>query len=131
KGKFKPVVGREGCIHCHNILEGTKKSFIALDQPLPERLVAPYPTPQRVGIMLSTRERATVTDVDRFSPAEKADIRVGDRIVRFGGQRVLSWADVQWVLYTSVDPNPIKVEVDRGGSLVEATLVLPPGWRSR
>lgn len=130
-GRFHLATGRDGCIHCHNVLEGTKKSLKALGQPVPEQYLAPYPTPQRVGIMLSTKERATVTDIDRLSPAEKAGILPGDRIVRFGGQPILSWADVQWVLYTAVDPNPIAVELDRGGRKVEATLVLPPGWRSR
>jgi S1-C subfamily serine protease len=81
--------------------------------------------------MLSTRERATVTDVDRHSPAERAGIRVGDRIVRFGGQPIVSWADVQWVLYTAADADPIPVELDRGDRTVSASLVLPSGWRTR
>jgi serine protease Do len=131
KGKYKPAVGKDGCIHCHDILEHTKKSYKPLAEALPARFAAPYPTPQRVGIMLSTKERATVTDVDRLSPAEQAGIQPGDRILRFGGQPVLSWADVQWVLYAAVDTQPIKVELDRGGRAVEATLVLPPGWRTR
>jgi S1-C subfamily serine protease len=72
-----------------------------------------------------------VTDIDRNSPAEKAGLREGDRIITFGGQPILSWADVQWVLYTHADPDPIAVEVDRAGRLVAASLVLPPGWRTR
>jgi S1-C subfamily serine protease len=72
-----------------------------------------------------------VTDIDKNSPAEKAGILEGDRILRFGGQPVLSWADVQWVLYTCSDAQPLKVEIDRGGKAVEATLVLLPGWRTR
>ncbi|HVE42128.1 MAG TPA: PDZ domain-containing protein [Planctomycetota bacterium] len=131
KGKPRPVVGRDGCIHCHNVLEGTTKSYKSLGEPLPERYAAPYPTPQRVGIMLSTRERATVTDIDRHSPAEKAGLKEGDRIVRFGGQPVLSWADVQWVLYMNPDPEPIRVDVERDGRAATFTLVLPAGWRTR
>jgi serine protease Do len=131
KGRPKPVVGRNGCIHCHNVQEGLTKTHEARGEPVPLQLVAPYPTPQRTGIMLSTKERATVTDIDKNSPAEKAGIREGDRIIRFGGQPVVSWADVQWVLYTCDDSKPVKVEIDRGGKAVEATLVLPPGWRTR
>jgi serine protease Do len=131
KGTTGPVAGRDGCIHCHTILEAATRSYKALGEPLPERFSAPYPTPQRVGIMLATRERATVTDVDRHSPAEKAGIQAGDRIVRFGGQPVVSWADVQWVLYIAADPHPIPVELDRGGKKVETSLVLSPGWRTR
>jgi serine protease Do len=131
KGWTRPVTGRDGCIHCHNLLEGATKELKASGEPVPERFTAQYPTPQRVGIMLATRERATVTDVDRLSPAEKAGIQVGDRIVRFGGQPMVSWADVQWVLYMAADGSAIPVELDRAGKTVEARLVLPSGWRSR
>jgi serine protease Do len=130
-GKPRPVTSRNGCIHCHNILEGGTKSLEALKEPVPARDLAPYPVPQRVGIMLSTKERATVSSVDRNSPAEKAGLREGDRIVRFGGQPILSWADVQWVLYLANDGDAIKVELDRGGMPAEATLTLPAGWRTR
>jgi hypothetical protein len=131
KGMTRAVVGRDGCIHCHTILEEAMRSAKAAGETLPERFSAPYPTPQRVGIMLSTTERATVTDVDRHSPAEKAGVRVGDRIVRFGGQPVLSWADVQWVLYVANDADPVAIELDRAGTPVQATLRLPAGWRTR
>jgi hypothetical protein len=130
-GKPRPVTSRNGCIHCHNILEGGKKSLEALKEPVPARDLAPYPVPQRVGIMLSTKERATVSSVDRNSPAEKAGFKEGDRIVRFGGQPILSWADIQWVLYLANDGDAIKVELDRGGTPAEATLTLPAGWRTR
>jgi hypothetical protein len=131
KGKPKPVTGRDGCIHCHNVLEGTARALRGLGEAVPVQLTSPYPTPQRVGIMLSTKERATVTDVDRHSPAETAGIQVGDRLLKFGGQPILSWADVQWVLYTAVDTDPIRIEIDRGGRPVQATLLLPAGWRTR
>lgn len=127
----KAVTGRNGCIHCHNIPGAAAESLKAKGEPVPEALTAPYPMPQRAGIMLSSKERATVSDIDKNSPAEKAGIKEGDRIVRIGGQPVLSWADVQWVLYINPDPAPIKVEIDRGGTPVEAMLVLPPGWRTR
>lgn len=131
KGKPRPATSRNGCIHCHNVLEGGTKSREAAKEPVPERDQAPYPVPQRVGLMLSTKERATVSSIDRSSPAEKAGIREGDRIVRFGGQPILSWADVQWVLYLSQEADAIRVELDRAGTPVEATLTLAAGWRGR
>ena len=131
KGRVRPAEGKQGCIHCHNVIEGVNKSLKMLGEAVPERYSAPYPTPQRVGIMLSSKERATITDVDKHSAAEKAGILEGDRIVRFGGQPVVSWADVQWVLWTADDAAPIKIEIDRAGKPVEASLVLPSGWRSR
>jgi len=131
KGRPRPVTSRNGCIHCHNVLEGGVKSLEAAKEPVPERDLAPYPVPQRVGLMLSTKECATVSSIDRNSPAEKAGFREGDRILRFGGQPILSWADLQWVLYMARDGDAIKTEIDRGGSPVEVTLTLPAGWRGR
>ena len=130
-GRPRPVTGRNGCIHCHNVLEGATKSLEAAKEPVPERDRAPYPVPQRVGLMLSTKECATVSSIDRNSAAEKAGIREGDRIVRFGGQPILSWADVQWVLYLSQDGEAIRIELDRDGTRVPAILTLPAGWRGR
>ncbi|MBV8880417.1 MAG: PDZ domain-containing protein [Planctomycetaceae bacterium] len=131
QGKPRAVTGRNGCLHCHNVLDGAVKSLQDAKEAVPERHLAPYPTPQRVGIMLSTKERATVSSIDRSSPAEKAGLREGDRIVRFGGQPILSWADVQWVLYLAKDGDPIRVDIDRAGAPVEALLTLPAGWRGR
>jgi len=130
-GKPRPVTSRNGCVHCHDILEGGTKSLEALKEPVPARDLAPYPVPQRVGIMLSTKESATVSSVDHDSPAEKAGLREGDRVVRFGGQPILSWADVQWVLYLANDGDAIKLELDRSGMPAEVTLTLPAGWRVR
>ena len=131
KGIPRPVTGRSGCIHCHNVLEGGTRSLEAAREPVPERDLAPYPVPQRVGIMLSTRERATVSSIDRNSPAEKAGFREGDRIVRFGGQPILSWADVQWVLYRAEETDSLRIDLDRAGTPVETKIVLSPGWRGR
>lgn len=129
--KLRPVTGRNGCMHCHDILEARTQWIEASKEPAPQRDLAPYPLPQQVGLLLSTKERATVSLVDRNSPAEKAGLKVGDRIVRLAGQPILSWADVSWVLYTAKDEDAIKVEVDRGGTPVEATLTLAAGWRRR
>ncbi len=130
KGRFRDAVDRGGCIHCHNIQEGLEKSFKTSGQRLPDR-VAAYPTPERAGITLAPGERATVTDIGRSSPAEKAGLRPGDRILRAAGQPILSIADVEWALHSSADAGPVKLEVEREGARRELRLALPPGWRSR
>lgn len=129
KGFRKPALGRDGCIHCHTILEGATASYKTLGEPVPEQLFAPYPTPQRVGLMITPKSRVTVTHVDKKSPAEAAGFHEGDRILRFGGQPILSGADLQWVLYTS--DGPIKAGIERDGKALELTLTLSPGWRTR
>jgi len=131
KGKFQPAEGKKGCIHCHNVQEGATKSFKQAGQPIPERFFAPYPTPQRAGFMLDATEQTRVIDVTSGSPADQAGLKVGDKVGRFGGQPILSIADVQWVLWSSPDAGTIKAELDRGGRKVEASLALPAGWRTR
>jgi hypothetical protein len=131
RGKFQPAENRKGCIHCHNVQEGATKSFKSLGSPAPERFVAPYPTTQRVGFMLDSIDLARVIDVTSGSPAEKAGLKVGDRIETFGGQFVLSTADVQHALWSGPDSGPVKTLIERGGEKIETSLSLPAGWRSR
>ena len=131
RGKFRPADSRKGCIHCHNVQDGAAKSFRATGQPAPERFTAPWPTTQRTGFMLDFADPTKVMDVTSGSPADKAGLKAGDRVLRFGGQPVISSADVQWVLWSGPDTGPVKAEVDRAGQKVEAELVLPAGWRTK
>ncbi|HXX94011.1 MAG TPA: PDZ domain-containing protein [Planctomycetota bacterium] len=131
RGMPRPVTGRDGCIHCHNIQEGATKSYAALGQPVPARISAPYPTTQRVGFMLDTAERATVADVQTGTPAAASGMKVGDRLLRLGGQPILSAADAQWVLWSGPDAGILKAQVDRGGRTMELEMSLPEGWRSK
>jgi len=131
KGKYREAESKGGCIHCHNVLSGVTKSFRAAGQAVPERFAAPYPAPERMGVSLDTKERATVTSVTAGSPAEKGGLQRGDKILRLGGQPILSIADVQWVLFSGPGSGPLKVEFDRAGQKLDAMVTLPPGWRTR
>jgi membrane-associated protease RseP (regulator of RpoE activity) len=127
----KRTDGRAECIHCHNILNGVIRSYPGRSEDLPLRWSAPYPVPERMGVTLDPKERATVTDVTAGSPAQKAGIQAGDRIVRLAGQPILSIADVQWVLFSAPDSGPVAAELDRAGQKVAASVPLPPGWRTK
>jgi serine protease Do len=131
KGKFRPAEGKKGCIHCHNVQEGATKSFKAVGQPAPERFTAPWPTSQRAGFMLDFADPSRVVDVTSGSAADKAGLKVGDRMIKFGGQPVLSAADVQWVLWSGPDEGKVVAQVDRKGEKAELELALPAGWRTR
>jgi predicted metalloprotease with PDZ domain len=131
RGRFQPAENRKGCIHCHNVQEGATKSFKSAGQPAPERFTAPYPTTQRVGFMLDSVDLARVIDVTSGSPADKGGLKAGDRIETFAGQAILSTADVQHALWSGPDAGAVPFTVEREGRKVDASLVLPAGWRSR
>ena len=70
-------------------------------------------------------EPAVVGDVEPNSPAEKAGIRPGDRIVRIDGWQDPTWEDV--ALNSSIQRKvPLEVAVQRGNEILE-TPIAPPG----
>jgi hypothetical protein len=88
---------------------------------------APKP-PDRLGATYQTLEQgapgAVLTGIDPGSPADKAALRQGDRVVHFGGQAIRNRADLARLVETS--QNPVEVQVRRGGvrDLVQAKLEL-------
>jgi len=75
-----------------------------------------FPQPMTTDIV------ATVGHVLADSPAERAGIQVGDKIVEIGGIQNPSWEDVT-VQEISNAGRPLRVVVDRQGQRIEATVV--------
>ena len=119
----------KGCAHCHYVWEALRSVPRERRRPLPDRLMWPYPVPDRVGLDLDLDERATVSKVAEGSAAAKAGFAAKDVIVRMEGQPMLSIADVQWVLHHAETPCDLTAEVDRGGEMRTLTLHLADGWR--
>lgn len=117
------------CIHCHEVGSAQALEYRRRNLPVPERILFPFPMPDRVGMTLATDEAARVTRVSPDSPAARAGFEKGDRILRFAGQPILSIADVQWVLDNAGDPAEIPAVVGRGAREVELTMKLARGWR--
>ncbi|MCK6459724.1 MAG: PDZ domain-containing protein [Planctomycetes bacterium] len=125
-----PADGSRGrCVHCHQANDGEAWSLRMARKKVPDRLVWAWPMPDAVGLALDPDERATVRAVATGSAAEKAGFRAGDRILAMEGQRVLSIADVQWVLHTADAPGPVEAEVLRGEATEKITLALAADWR--
>lgn len=125
----KPVAS---CIHCHQIGDAQRDFYRAMKSPMPTHVLFPFPHPKILGLVLNPRERATIMKVEKGSPAEKAGLQEGDRIIRLEGQSLLSIADFQWVLHrTSPDTQALKIEISRGEATKALTFELPKGWRQR
>jgi len=137
KDKYTSKIDYEGkvaasCIHCHQIGDAHRQMLRSNREAIPEELVFSYPHPKSLGLILDPREKATVSSVEKGTPAEKAGFKEGDAIVKLGGQPLLSLADVQWVLHrTPAEGATVKAEVLRDGKTVEVEWKLDKGWRQR
>lgn len=132
KPNIKPADGtRAGCVHCHQAGDAEVWSLRAARKPVTDALLWPYPLPATLGLHLDPAERASVTDVEPASPAEKGGFKKGDKILSMEGQPILSIADVQWVLHNAKEPSTLKAEVERDGQKAPLTLALAAGWRRK
>jgi serine protease Do len=120
---------RAGCVHCHQVHEGELWSLRSAGVDIPDRLLWSFPTPDGVGLSLDPSEGAVARKVE--ADAKECGFEAGDRIVRLGGQPILSIADVQWVLHQAEDSDSLETEVERGGRRITLKLALKSGWRRR
>jgi hypothetical protein len=134
-GKYGPKLAETGnivqsCIHCHQIGDAQREYYRRKKQPIPEEILFPHPHPKSIGLILDPKEMAMVQKVEAGSLAEKAGFKAGDAIATLGGQPLLSFADVQWVLHTTpAEGSKLTAQVNRDGKTTDLTLTLPAGWR--
>ena len=119
------------CIHCHHIGAADRMRFRATGKPMPDKLLYAWPMPDVIGLRVDPKKKATVLSVAPKSPGERAAFRPGDEILLFGGQPVISTADLQWVLDNAGDDAKLEVKVSRAGKEHRLTLNLEKGWRRR
>jgi hypothetical protein len=136
RGKYKSTIDYEGkvvqsCIHCHQVGEAVRAVHRLKGQPIPARVLYPYPNPKILGLVFDPKEKAVLTSVSAGSTAERDGFRAADEIVTLGGQPILSIADVQWLLHNAGETGSIPAEVRRGGKTMSLSLSLDPGWRQR
>lgn len=134
QAKYKSELDYQGkvaqsCIHCHQIRDTERRMLREANQPLPEKVLFPYPMPDVLGMQLDPRELATIKQVAAGSAAQQAGLAAGDKLVSLDGQALLSIADVQWVLHNAAAPSTLPVVVERAGKQVKLKLALAKDWR--
>ena len=117
------------CIHCHQVREAERLVFRTGNEPIPDKLMFPWPMPDVIGLSLDPTEKAKVQKVASNSAAAKAGFRTGDEILSLEGQPMLSIADVQWVLHNAASPATLKAHVQRGTEQLSLALNLEKDWR--
>lgn len=80
---------------------------------------------------LSAERGAVVTDVQEGSAAERAGVKEGDVIVRFGGQDVWSAAQLARLVRETPAGRTVDLEVSRGGSIQKLSVALAKPDRDR
>jgi hypothetical protein len=134
KGKYGPTLNYDGnvvqsCIHCHMVGEAQRTVYRQKNEPLPDRLMYPYPNPKQFGLIIDPKTAATVLRVERGSTAARDGFKPGDEIVALDGQPIISTADIQWVLHNAEDSGKLTARVQRNGREQDVPLTLESGWR--
>jgi len=134
KGRYGARLDYEGkvvqsCIHCHQVGEAMRLYYRKKQEPIPERVLFPYPLPNVVGLVMHPKETTTVLEVLPGSSAARDGFLAGDEISSLEGQPLISIADLQWVLHNAGESGELRAEVLRHGKKLQLPLTLAPGWR--
>ncbi len=136
KGKYSSKLDWDGkvvqsCIHCHQVGEALRYAYRSQRQPIPAKVLFPYPHPKTVGLIIDPKTATTVKEVVAGSPAERDGFRPADRILTLAGQPLLSLADIQWVLHHAGETADLPARVMRDNKEVNLALRLDAGWREQ
>jgi hypothetical protein len=118
----------ESCIECHKVGESQlrlKREKGTLDVSD----IWAHPLPESIGLRLEKDDGLVVAGVTAKSVAADADIRPRDRLVTMNGQRLISQADVQWVLHHAPQEATLAIRLDRAGKELEKSIALKAGWK--
>lgn len=123
-----PALHKSACIHCHQVHDGMLRHKW-LEKQLTATDLWVYPLPENIGMKMDIEDCLTVKKITADSPAAKGGIEPGDRLVSINGLRLVSQADIQWVLHQSPLKTNLAVKLERGGEGLEKTVVLEGSWK--
>lgn len=120
---------RIDCVHCHTVNDLEFEEAVAAGSWSREQMWV-YPDPARLGLEVERDDQQRVARVEPDGIAAKSGLAAGDRLLRAGGQELLTRADLQWVLH-GLPPGATKLPLrfERGGETRDVALSLPDGWK--
>ena len=123
-----PPVERRHCIECHQV-RGNVLRHKWQEKRLTSADIWPYPLPENIGLKMDVDDGLRVKTVASNSPAERAGIAAGDELVTLDVQRLISQADIQWVLHRAPVETTVVAALKRGGKELPKTIVLSGSWK--
>jgi len=124
----KGVTTRQTCIHCHMVREYMIRAKWQ-DKKLTASDLYVYPLPDSIGLAMDIDDGLRVKSVAADSPAAKAGLAAGDELVTMAGQRLISLADIQWVLHTAPEEAKLAVSLRRESQTIDKTITLSGTWK--
>ena len=116
------------CVRCHMVHETQYHRQRKAGTFTPRSLWL-YPLPDNVGIKLDAKLGNIVREIKPDSFAAKAGMQAGDRIRSANGSRVVTVADLQFVLNGLEAKSQLTLQAERDGKPVTAMLELDGDWR--
>ena len=120
-----PVKNRKEahCVHCHHVREDFQK-LKWQQQTLTADDIWVYPLPENIGLKMDVDDGLRLKTVTPGSPAAQAGIMAGDELVSMNGQRLISQADIQWVLHHAPAQTQLVASLTRNGAALKKTVAL-------
>jgi predicted metalloprotease with PDZ domain len=116
------------CIHCHQVYDLRRESLQASGKWTTDELWV-YPLPENIGLTPEVDRGDVVAKVAADSPAARAGLQRGDRLVRVNGRAIASFADLQYALHRAPAKGSVEVVWRRGEAERTTTLSLADGWK--
>ena len=118
------------CLHCHQVGDMLTMESLADGSFTVDAFMGRWPLPENVGLLLDRDDGLLVKAVKRGSPADKAGLRVGDRLGMAEGTRLFGQADFRGVLHrASQGSDTIDIAWQRGDDVMFGEVAVEPGWR--
>ena len=121
----------KSCVHCHQIGDAIRLDFRDAGKVLPIEWIAPYPSPETIGLSLKNDPVTEVLRVESGSPAAAAGLQSGDQLQFLEGQPLISVADVSWVLHNAPASGSLEAKISRDGAKTKVKIPLPEKWREK
>lgn len=118
----------KACVHCHQVYDLRRETLQAEGKWRLDELWV-YPLPENVGLTLDVDRGDVVRRVAADSPAARAGLKAGDRVVSVEKQPIASFADLQYLLHRAPATGTLAVAWTRDGKPHTGDVALAAGWR--